>query len=95
MITIAVTYVIREGCETRAEAFMRELTAATRAEPGCRTYGIHRSLEHPRTYLFFEEYDDAAAFEAHRASPHFARLGKNGLQTIMESRIAATYEPLE
>jgi quinol monooxygenase YgiN len=94
MITLAVTYVIREGHEAQAEALMHELTAATRAEPGCRTYGIHRSLEHPRTYLFFEQYDDAAALDAHRASPHFARLGKNGLQTIMESRIASTFEPL-
>ncbi len=94
MISIAVTYVIREGHEAQAEAFMRDLTLATRAEPGCRTYGIHRSLEHPRTYLFFEEYDDAAALDAHRASDHFVRYGKNGLQTIMESRTAATYEPI-
>jgi quinol monooxygenase YgiN len=95
MITLVVKYVFRTGSEDEAEAYIRKLIAATRQEPGCRTYSVNRSLERARTYLFFEQYDDQAALDAHRASPYFLEFGKNGIQTIAESRDASTYEPLE
>jgi quinol monooxygenase YgiN len=94
MITLAVTYVFRADSLDAAEAYIHKLIAATRQEPGCRTYSVNRSLERPRTYLFFEQYDDQAALDAHRVSPHFVQFGKNGIQTIAESRDASTYEPL-
>lgn len=93
MITLAVTYVFRAGHEAEAEGFLRELIAATRREPGCRTYEIHRSKDDPRTFFLYEQYDDEAALDAHRASPHFERFGKNGIQTIAQSRTAALYVP--
>jgi quinol monooxygenase YgiN len=92
MVTLVVTYVIQAGRESEAEAFLRELIAASRREPGCRAYEVHRSLEHPRTFLIYERYEDFVALEAHRQTAHFLRFGKNGLMTIMESRAAATYE---
>jgi quinol monooxygenase YgiN len=94
MVTLVVTYVIQAGREVEAEAHLRALAAASRAETGCRAYEVHRSLEHPSTFLIYERYDDAAALEAHRQTPHFLTFGKNGLQTIMESRVAGTYETL-
>jgi len=93
MITLVVTYVIAEGREPEAESYLRALRTESRREPGCRTYEVHRSLEVPRTFLIFEQYDDLTALDAHRETPHFAHFGKNGLQTTMESRAAATYEP--
>jgi quinol monooxygenase YgiN len=95
MITLAVNYVIRPGHEHEAEGFLRELRTESRREPGCRTYDVHRSVDEPRAFLIFEQYDDLAALEAHRQTPHFTRLGRNGLQTIMESRTAGTFEPFE
>ena len=74
---------------------MRELIGASRREPGCRVYEVHRSLEHPRTYLIYEQYDDFVALEAHRQTGHFAQFGKNGLMTVMEKRTAATFESFE
>jgi autoinducer 2-degrading protein len=93
MITLVVNYVIRPGHEQEAEGFLRELRTASRSESGCRTYEVHRSLEEPRAFLIFEQYDDQAALEAHRETPHFLQFGRNGLQTIMESRTAGTFEP--
>jgi len=92
VLTLVVTYLIRPGHEAEAESFLRELIDASRLEPGCRTYTVHRSLEHPRTFLIYEQYDDFVALEAHRQTAHFQRCGKNGLMTIMEQRVAATYE---
>jgi autoinducer 2-degrading protein len=93
MITLAVVYVIKSGHEAEAEEYLRALVDATRREPGCRTYDVHRSKDDPRTFLLYEQYDDERALETHRAMPYFERFAKNGLQTIMESRNAALYVP--
>ena len=42
-------------------------------EPGCRQFQVVRLESTPQHMLFFEAYDDAAAFEAHRASDHLVR----------------------
>jgi quinol monooxygenase YgiN len=93
MITLAVNYLIRSGHEREAENYLRELRAQSRREPGCRTYEVHRSLEEPREFLIFEQYDNLDALEAHRRTQHFLQFGKEGLQTIAERRTATTYEP--
>ncbi len=94
MIVLAVTYVIRAGHEAEAENYLRELISASRQEPGCRAYDVNRSTDDPRVFLIYERYDDEAALEAHRATPHFERFGKNGIQKIAQSRLAASYVPL-
>ena len=42
-------------------------------EPGCRQFQIVRLASPPAHVLFFEAYDDAAAFDAHRGSDHLVR----------------------
>lgn len=44
-----------------------------RREPGCRQFQVVRLESTPHHVLFFEAYDDAAAFDAHRASGHLLR----------------------
>lgn len=94
MICVAVTYVIQPGHEHEAVELFRKLTVHTRAEPGCRMYIAHRSTKEPRQFFLYEQYDDQAALDAHRASPHFAEYGANGLFRILESRTPELYEPL-
>ena len=94
MICVAVTYVIQAGREDEAVALFAKLTGPTRAEPGCRMYLAHRSTSDPRRFFLYEQYDDQAALDAHRATPHFERYAKGGLFAIIESRAPETYEPL-
>jgi quinol monooxygenase YgiN len=94
MICVAVTYVIKPGHEEEAVALFRELTGPTRAEPGCRMYLAHRSTIDPRRFFLYEQYDDQAALDAHRSSPHFAQYATGGLFPIIESRVPEIYEPL-
>lgn len=53
-----------------ARSFAAECLAR---EPGCRQFQVVRLESTPQHVLFFEAYDDAAAFEAHRASDHLVR----------------------
>jgi quinol monooxygenase YgiN len=36
-------------------------------------YRPHRSTTDPELFLFYEQYRDEAAFDAHRKAPHLAR----------------------
>jgi len=94
MICVAVTYVIKAGHEAEAEDLFSKLSVATRAEPGCRMYQAHRSTVDPRRFFLYEQYDDQAALDAHRAAPHFARYATGGLFPMLESRTPELYEPL-
>jgi quinol monooxygenase YgiN len=84
----------KEGEEERAVELMRELAEASRQEPGCEMYHPCRDPEDPRSFLFYEQYRDKAAWEEHAASEHFERLGANGFFPLMESRERTFYETL-
>jgi quinol monooxygenase YgiN len=46
---------------------------ARKAEPGCLVYRPHRSTTDPEVFLFYEQYRDEAALDAHRKAAHLAR----------------------
>ncbi len=85
----------REGAEEEAVAIMRELADETRKEPGCIHYIPVQDPEDPRSLLFYEQYRDQAAFEAHGASEHFQRLAAGKLFGLMESRERSFYQTIE
>ena len=41
-------------------------------EPGCLVYRPHRSTKDPDVFIFYEQYKDDAAFDAHRKAPYLA-----------------------
>ena len=71
MICLAVTFVVKPGHEDEAITLFAKLTEHTRTEPGCRMYLAHRSTTDPRRFFLYEQYDDQAALDAHRAAPSF------------------------
>jgi quinol monooxygenase YgiN len=62
----------KPGCEDALEAAAAQVVAASRAEPGCLRYDLWRESGYGRRYLIDELYVDRAAYEAHRATPHYA-----------------------
>ena len=59
------------------EEFLAGMTAnaeaAVRDEPGCLRFDISSVAADPNRFFLYEIYADAEAFEAHKASPHFAQ----------------------
>ena len=54
-------------------ALLAEQVATVRStEPGCLDYAAHRSTSDPDLFMFYEVYEDDAAFDVHRRSPHLA-----------------------
>jgi quinol monooxygenase YgiN len=85
----------KSGSEDRVLAVLEELTAASRAEPGCLGYTPHRSTEDPLDFLIYEVYADEAAFEAHSDSEHFRRLVLDeAVPKLLEARDRAFFVPV-
>lgn len=67
--------IIVEATEGKAEDFLKYLTEEAADviahEPGCRQFIVSRSKENPNTFTLAEFYDDEAALEHHRNTPHF------------------------
>jgi quinol monooxygenase YgiN len=85
----------REGEEERAAELIGRLAPASQAEPGCIHYIPHRGAEDPRTFTLYEQYRDAAAFEAHTQTEHFQTLAAGELFGLMEARERTFYETLD
>jgi quinol monooxygenase YgiN len=73
MIGVLAKLVIKPGTNAAFEAAMKPIVAKVRAEPGNKLYALYRTPE-DNGYLLFERYDDQAALERHRASPHYEEL---------------------
>ena len=82
----------KPGENARAAELAQELAAESRREPGCELYIPCRDPEDPRSFVFYEQYRDKAAFEAHGASEHFRTLAVGELWGLLESRERAFYE---
>jgi quinol monooxygenase YgiN len=69
-VTVTAVLTVPPGTEERFLAWIPRIVAATRAEPGCRNYDFHRSLREPHRFVFYENYVDQAAFDAHLQQPY-------------------------
>jgi autoinducer 2-degrading protein len=91
MFVLLVHFVVRPGAEVEAKDFIRKMEENTRREPGCRLYIASQSHADPRRFIFYEQYVDEAALDAHRAAPYFSAYVTNGLAKLMENRSSETF----
>ena len=73
MLTFTARLTIKAGREAEFERIMRDAVPRVRQEPGNQAYIFHRATDNPRVFMFYEEYDDQAALDAHRA--HLREMG--------------------
>jgi quinol monooxygenase YgiN len=95
MIVLKVDMLVKPGTEEKCREYIRILQEHSRKEPGCLLYIGHQSTADPRKFLFYEQYKDQAALEAHRASAHFNQYVVGGLDAIMEHRSRDLYTVVE
>ncbi|WP_448627851.1 putative quinol monooxygenase [Geodermatophilus sp. URMC 64] len=73
--------------ERRAE-FLAAVTdnaeASVRDEPGCLRFDVCSVEGDENRFLFYELYRDAAAFEEHRAAPHFQAWREAADRTVIQ-----------
>ncbi len=73
LLVNAVDIDIKPGEVDKYLAALKENGAETVKEPGCREFNIHVRADDPNHVFIYEVYDNAAALEAHRQTPHFKK----------------------
>ena len=90
VVTVVVTFKIKEGKEADAVTLVKELTAAVeKNESDVLVYVAHRDAADPMKITFIEMYKDQAAVQAHRndpalqaALPKFAEIFESGAPEV-------------
>ncbi len=95
MISFTVRLKFKAEDRDEIREALRALTEASRKEPGCVTYIPHIVDGDADTILIYEQYKDAAAADAHRASPHFKKYAVGGLYQRMLERSMENLHALE
>lgn len=72
-LTIFARFHALQGREAAVAAAIAEVTAASRAEPGCVGIAAYRSIQDGRLFYIHSRWTDDAAFDVHARLPHTAR----------------------
>ncbi|MGE4361614.1 MAG: putative quinol monooxygenase [Mycolicibacterium sp.] len=74
MYSLFVTVDVRaDMVDEFVAAISANANASLRDEPGCLSFDIHRDVEQPTRFYFYEVYTDETAFrEGHLGSAHYA-----------------------
>jgi quinol monooxygenase YgiN len=91
---VAATWIAKDGAEDRVAETIRTMTPLSRAEEGTLLYQAQVSVENPRHFFLYEQYVDAEAYEAHKASQHFQDLVIGFALGQLEERRVSTFETL-
>jgi quinol monooxygenase YgiN len=76
-LTIVATIQALPGHEVEVEKALTEVISPTLAEPGCLQYDLHRDLQKPGLFLFYENWSTKEEWEAHMESGHLAAMKKS------------------
>lgn len=82
MIVLTVQWLASIGEEDKVKETFLKLAEASRKEPGCRLYLVHQHRDNRRRFFLYEQYENDAALQAHRESPHFQTFGMQQLPEI-------------
>ena len=74
MYTIIGTVTARPETRDELEALLLSQVLPTRAEAGCINYDFHVDAADPCVFVFYENWADRAALDAHLAMPHLVPL---------------------
>jgi len=69
-LTIVAVFQANPGREEDLAGALQNLVTPTLAETGCLNYDLHRDLEVPGRFLFYENWETRAHWEAHMETPH-------------------------
>jgi quinol monooxygenase YgiN len=88
MVVIAVNFEVKPD---KVAEFKEVITGHSKRtlerEPGCRQFDVSQDPKNAQRFFLYEVYNDEAAFEAHRNSPHMAETGKKIPDLILSRKL--------
>ena len=91
MFAVTVKLIVADGNVEGFLPLMREnATASLSDEPGCLRFDVCQHPDTPNEIFLYEIYQDAAAFEWHKGTPHYLKFSK-ATEHLMTSKTVKTY----
>ncbi|MFN3685413.1 putative quinol monooxygenase [Salinarimonas sp.] len=88
MFVIVVDFEIaRESADAFMALIRENAEASLRDEPGCLQFDVCVDESDAASVFLYEVYEDEAAFEAHVASPHYARFAAASGEHVIDKRV--------
>jgi len=84
MFVLTATLKAKEGMEEELEKLLLAVVPQVAAEPEALEYTLHRALDDPGTFYFYERYASEQAFNQHLVQPYI-----QALFTAVEPLLAA------
>lgn len=75
MLTVIATITAKPDRIADVRRELEKLVAPTRKENGCINYDLHVDLNDPSRFVFYENWIDKPALDAHAKSPHMKAWG--------------------
>ena len=73
-LLVVAQWEAKEGQADKVAAILDQFLPEAQKDPGAKLFLISRARENPAQFLFYELFEDEAAFEAHQQTPHFKAL---------------------
>lgn len=70
MIVVGATIYVNEGKGEEFVGEYRKLAPKVRSDPGAVIYVLHRDLNDPSRFFFYEKYESEEALKYHSSAPH-------------------------
>jgi len=75
-ITLLAKLKVQPGKDAEFAAAAKEMIATVKAlEPGTLAYTLHQNAKDPTEFIYYEVYQDQAAFDAHGKTDHMKAFG--------------------
>jgi quinol monooxygenase YgiN len=88
MLVVTVRFKTKAGREEDFHAaVLDQARSSLRLEPDCHQFDVCRRLEDPAEVFLYEVYTDAAAFESHQKTDHFAAFGARVADMVAEKTV--------
>ena len=89
LLVNAVDIDVKPGEVDKYLAALKENGAEAVKEPGCRVFNIHVRANDPNHVFIYEVYENAAALEAHRQTPHFKKYAATTASMVAKREVHA------
>ncbi|WP_455888023.1 putative quinol monooxygenase [Pseudomonas rustica] len=86
-IRVVAVLLAREGKEDQVEQILRACIQPSRAEAGCLAYTLHRSIDQPGQFVFFERWSSREAIDLHRQMPHYKTLSNALIDMLIDRKV--------
>lgn len=83
-ISIVARVKAKSGIEDEVFTTLKSLVEPTRKEQGCISYVLHRSLDDPTLFIFYEQWSSREDIDRHMHAAHIAPILSSADQILAE-----------